>query len=63
MRKRPTGLLVSAATNVKRCSAWAASPSVALGYAMFGIVCVAYAFLPGAKDPVEVDESDVVAGH
>ena len=42
---------------------WAASPSVALGYLMFGIVCVAYSFLPGAKDPVEIDESDVVAGH
>lgn len=43
--------------------AWAASPAVALGYVFFGIVCVAYAFLPGAKDPVEVDESDIVAGH
>ena len=42
---------------------WAASPSVALGYVMFGIVCVAYSFLPGAKDPVEIDESDIVAGH
>ena len=28
-----------------------------------GIVCVAYSFLPGAKDPVDVDESDIVAGH
>ena len=43
--------------------AWAANPSVALGYVFFGIVCAAYSFLPGAKDPVEVDESDVVAGH
>lgn len=43
--------------------AWAASPQVALGYLFFGIVCVAFSFLPGAKDPVEVDESDVVAGH
>ena len=42
---------------------WAASPPVALGYVLFGIVCVAYSFLPGAKDPVEVDESDIVAGH
>lgn len=42
---------------------WAASPSVALGYLFFGLVCVAFSFLPGAKDPVEVDESDVVAGH
>jgi adenine/guanine/hypoxanthine permease len=29
----------------------------------FGIVCGAYSFLPGAKDPLEVDESDIVAGH
>jgi AGZA family xanthine/uracil permease-like MFS transporter len=43
--------------------AWAASPAVALGYVFFGVVCVAYAFLPGAKDPVEVDEADIVAGH
>ena len=42
---------------------WAASPSVALGYLFFGLVCVAFSFLPGAKDPVDVDESDVVAGH
>ena len=37
-------------------------PEVALGYLFFGIVCLAYSFLPGAKDPVEVDESDIVAG-
>ena len=46
--------------------AWAAAPQVALGYVFFGIVCVAFSFLPGAKDPVDVDspdESDVVAGH
>ena len=43
--------------------AWAANPQVALGYLFFGIVCLAYSFLPGAKDPVEVDEADVVAGH
>lgn len=43
--------------------AWAASPQVALGYLFFAIVCAAYSFLPGAKDPVEVDESDIVAGH
>ena len=42
---------------------WAANPQVALGYLFFGIVCVAYSFLPGAKDPVEIDEADVVAGH
>ncbi len=33
--------------------AWAASPQVALGYVFFGIVCVAFSFLPGAKDPVD----------
>jgi AGZA family xanthine/uracil permease-like MFS transporter len=43
--------------------AWAANPQVAVGYVFFGIVCVAYSFLPGAKDPVDVDESDIVAGH
>src|SRR5882757_1576216 len=43
--------------------AWAASPQVALGYLFFGIVCAAYSFLPGAKDPVTFDEADVVAGH
>jgi AGZA family xanthine/uracil permease-like MFS transporter len=43
--------------------AWAANPQVALGYVFFGIVCVAYSFLPGAKDPLVVDEADVVAGH
>lgn len=42
---------------------WAAAPQVALGYLFFGIVCAACHFLPGAKDPVVVDESDVVAGH
>jgi adenine/guanine/hypoxanthine permease len=43
--------------------AWAANPSVAVGYVFFGLVCAAYSFLPGAKDPVVIDESDVVAGH
>ncbi|AZG43569.1 SulP family inorganic anion transporter [Gordonia insulae] len=43
--------------------AWAANPEVALGYLFFGIVCVAYWFLPGARTPVTVDEADVVAGH
>jgi len=43
--------------------AWAANPPVALGYVFFGLVCLAYSMLPGAKDPVAVDESDVVAGH
>ena len=46
--------------------AWAANPQVALGYLFFGIVCLAYSFLPGAKDPVDAedpDEADIVAGH
>ncbi|KUI26654.1 regulator [Mycobacterium sp. IS-1742] len=43
--------------------AWAASPQVALGYVFFAIVCAACSLLPGAKDPVVVDESEVVAGH
>ncbi len=42
---------------------WAASPEVALGYLFFGIVCLAYWFLPGARTPVTVDEADIVAGH
>jgi AGZA family xanthine/uracil permease-like MFS transporter len=42
---------------------WAANPTVALGYLFFGLVCLLYWFLPGAKDPVVVDEADVVAGH
>ena len=42
---------------------WAASPQVALGYLLFGLVCAAFSRLPGADDPVTVDESDVVAGH
>ena len=42
---------------------WAASPAVALGYLFFAVVCLAYSLLPGAKDPVAVDESDIVAGH
>ncbi|MDT5080549.1 MAG: adenine/guanine/hypoxanthine permease [Mycobacterium sp.] len=43
--------------------AWAANPQVALGYLFFGIVCLGYHFLPGAKDPVVFDEADIVAGH
>jgi AGZA family xanthine/uracil permease-like MFS transporter len=43
--------------------AWAANPQVALGYLFFGVVCFGYHFLPGASDPVEVDEADIVAGH
>lgn len=39
---------------------WAANPEVALGYALFAVVCVAYAFLPGARQAVEVDASDVL---
>ncbi|MGK2868239.1 MAG: regulator [Mycobacterium sp.] len=42
---------------------WAASPAVALGYLFFAVVCLAYSLLPGANDPVVVDESDIVAGH
>ncbi|MGA9374359.1 MAG: regulator [Mycobacterium sp.] len=42
---------------------WAANPAVALGYLFFAVVCLAYSLLPGAKDPVVVDESDIVAGH
>ena len=42
---------------------WAANPTVALGYLFFGLVCLLYWFLPGAKDPVVIDEADVVAGH
>jgi AGZA family xanthine/uracil permease-like MFS transporter len=43
--------------------AWAANPQVALGYLFFGGMCAVYSLLPGAKTPVELDESDVVAGH
>lgn len=43
--------------------AWAANPAVALGYLLFGLVCLLYWFRPGAREPVTVDESDVVAGH
>ena len=43
--------------------AWAANPQVALGYLFFGLVCLAYWFLPGAREPVDHDEADVVAGH
>jgi AGZA family xanthine/uracil permease-like MFS transporter len=42
---------------------WAANTEVALGYLLFAVVCGCYSLLPGAKDPVEVDEADVVAGH
>ena len=42
---------------------WAANPAVALGYLFFAAVCLAYSLLPGANDPVVVDESDIVAGH
>ena len=43
--------------------AWAASPQVALGYLLFGTACVVFSFLPGADDPVDVEEPEVVAGH
>ena len=42
---------------------WAANTHVALGYLLFAAVCVAWSFLPGADEPVTVDESDVVAAH
>ncbi|MCF6389201.1 regulator [Mycobacterium sp. MBM] len=42
---------------------WAANPSVALGYLFFAAVCLAYSLLPGSKDPVAIDEADIVAGH
>lgn len=42
---------------------WAANPPVALGYLFFAVVCLLYTLLPGAKDPVVIDESDIVAGH
>ncbi len=41
--------------------AWAANPQVALGYLFFGVVCAGYWFLPGAREKVEVDSSDVMA--
>ncbi|MBA4023822.1 MAG: regulator [Gordonia sp.] len=41
--------------------AWNAAPEVALGYLFFGIVCLGYYFLPGGKESVEHDESDVMA--
>jgi AGZA family xanthine/uracil permease-like MFS transporter len=39
---------------------WAANPALALGYLLFAAVCLAYSFLPGADEAVDVDESDVV---
>ncbi|MDY6808018.1 MAG: regulator [Actinomycetota bacterium] len=42
---------------------WAASPAVALGYLFFGVVCIAYWFLPHARTPRTFDEAEVVAGH
>jgi AGZA family xanthine/uracil permease-like MFS transporter len=41
--------------------AWNAAPEVALGYLFFGIVCLGYYFLPGGKESVEHDDSDVMA--
>ena len=44
--------------------AWAASPQVALGYLLFGLVCVVFSVLPGGREPVNrADEPEVVAGH
>jgi AGZA family xanthine/uracil permease-like MFS transporter len=43
---------------------WAASPQVALGYLLFGLVCLVFSVVPGAKTPVtHPDEADIVAGH
>ncbi len=42
---------------------WAANPQVALGYLFFAVVCLGYSLLPGAGEPVTVDEADIVAGH
>jgi len=42
---------------------WAANPQVALGYLFFAVVCLLYSLLPGAGEPVTVDEADIVAGH
>ncbi len=42
---------------------WAANTDVSLGYLFFAAVCVAWSFLPGADEPMTVDESDVVAAH
>jgi len=42
---------------------WAANTDVALGYLLFAAVCLAWSLLPGADEPVTVDESDVVAAH
>ncbi|TIC86285.1 regulator [Nocardioides sp. GY 10113] len=39
---------------------WAAAPEVALGYLLFGAVCLAFWFLPGARTPVVVDAEDVL---
>jgi AGZA family xanthine/uracil permease-like MFS transporter len=39
---------------------WAAAPEVALGYVFFGLVCLGYYFLPGARDKVEIDDADVM---
>lgn len=41
--------------------AWNAAPEVALGYLFFGIVCLGYYFLPGGKESVVQDDSDVMA--
>jgi AGZA family xanthine/uracil permease-like MFS transporter len=41
--------------------AWNAAPEVALGYLFFGIVCLGYYFLPGGKESVTQDDSDVMA--
>lgn len=43
--------------------AWAAAPQVALGYLLFGGVCVVFWFLPGGRQPAPLKEPDVVAGH
>lgn len=37
---------------------WAANPQVALGYLLFGIVCLAYSLLPSAKVPAKEIQDD-----
>ena len=43
--------------------AWAAIPKSRLVIFSSGSSSLPTSFLPGAKDPVDIDESDIVAGH
>ena len=70
---RPASFFIEVPTRPRRLDAtklpppevsWAASPQVALGYLLFGLVCLVFSVLPGAKTPVtHPDEADIVAGH